>query len=120
MAASSTSITAGWMTPKPGRITIMVPRKPMVTAVQRWMPTGSRKTRAPSTVTMKGATKLTATASASGTKLTAMTNRVAELTARAPLTICRPGYWVRRTATPRSASRMNTPISSPNCRDQTI
>ncbi len=37
------------------------------TATHRRMPTASRKIRAPNNVTMNGATKLTATASANGT-----------------------------------------------------
>ena len=51
-----------------------------IPAIQRLLPTGSRNRNAPSTVTMNGATKLMATASASGTKLTPKIKRAAETT----------------------------------------
>gem|GEM_PF-4645907 len=66
-AASMISPAAGCSTPIPGRITTSAPRNPTVTAAQRRMPTGSRRISAPMTVTMNGATKVIATASASGT-----------------------------------------------------
>jgi len=78
IAAIKTKKIAGWNTPKPGLITISIPIKPVSTASHLRKPTGSFNTSAPSIVTIKGATKLTAIASASGTKPIAAIKNVAE------------------------------------------
>ena len=113
-AATKTRKTAGWITPNPGLITIIVPRKPRMTASQRWIPTFSPRNIEAKIITKNGATKLMATASANGTNIKAETKQTGETMTIVPRMICSFKLSVFKIETPRRESKIMTPKKRPN------
>ena len=84
VAAATAMKIAGWKTPMPGRMTISMPAKPTATAAHRRQPTGSFRNSPAMAVTIKGAMKVTAVASASGTCWMVRMKKAAEQVASTP------------------------------------
>ena len=101
-------------------MTISVPKNPIKVAVHLWSPTCSPKISAPIIVTTSGATKVTDTASANGTKFSPKINKAADTAAQIPRMICSFGNCVCNMLEPRILSNSKTPRNRPTCRTHTI
>ena len=99
-ALPSKSSDAQWNTPPPGRMTTSTPAKPVANAASRAGVVRSPSMGQASKATTSGAVKLTAAASATGTKAMAVKKHRLEANSTAERRSCMRGRRVRNSARP--------------------